>query len=423
MDAGGAVQLVTGIREQSPAFLIEYDIMETVDRERLLSAVNRALAVFRAFQVKLALTCLDRRPVYARNTREAEVYPCDGRPHMFGEESGGYLFRVYYAGNRILLSVLHTLTDFFGANDFLKCILCFYFNIANGQPEEIRRLLAVDPEDLRDPYLLYGNPNSPGFSMKNKWHNELFLPNRMLYRRAEPIRVHELIFSISDFLTRSNRAESSIFPFLTWLTGKAVARTYGGEDRLLTGAGSFNCRGMFHSRTPRCFSQTFPTVLHPRERSMDLNRQLTVQRARMDIELEEGTVARSIAARRAQADAMLKDVGSSILGQERLDAERRASARKSTYFLSYLGHIDVGAALDRYIEDVSVLSTVTRVPVVVLAYEWRGLLHFRAQEIGCDNSIAPAALEIAGKLGIACTMPASSVVRLDTFPLEELFHD
>ena len=140
--------------------------------------------------------------------------------------------------------------------------------------------------------------------------------------------------------------------------------------------------------------------------------------------LDAGGAVQLVTGIREQSPAFLIEYDiMETMDRERLDAERRASARKSTYFLSYLGHIDVGAALDRYIEDVSVLSTVTRVPVVVLAYEWRGLLHFRAQEIGCDNSIAPAALEIAGEQGIACTMPASSVVRLDTFPLEELFHD
>ncbi len=279
IDAGGVIQLLTGIKEQSPAFLIEYATREAIDRERLRAAVRKALDVFRAFQVKLALSGPDRKPAYEINAAEIDVYPYDGRPHAFGEESNGYLFRVYHAENRVLLSMPHVLTDFCGANEFLKCILCFYFDVLNGKPEDIRRRLALDPDDLRDPYALYGSADPPDLSMKRKWRNELEIPNRMLYRRGEPVRIHELVFSIADFLKTIKRAESSVFPLLAWLTGKAVSRTYGGEDRLLTGAGSVNCRNMFHSRTPKCFSQTIVTVLHPRERFMDLDLQLTIQRA------------------------------------------------------------------------------------------------------------------------------------------------
>ena len=422
IDAGGVVQFITGVKEQSPSFLIEFCTKEKINREKLRDAVQKALKLFRTFRVKPVLDEKSRKPVYQFNSADADVYPYDGRPHFFGRESSGYLFRVYYAEKSILLSMLHMLTDFFGANEFLKCILCFYFDIADNRPEEIKKLLAVDPDDCRDPYTLYGNMESPGFSMDKKWQNELEIPNRMLYRRCEPVKIHELIFSISDFLTISKRAESSVFPFLTLLTGRAVAKTYGGEDKLLTGAGSFNCRSMFNSRTPKCFSQTFTTVLHPREQHMSLNTQLTVQRARMDIEQEKGTITRSIALRKEQADRMLVNAEEYIMDQKSRDAERRASARRSTYFLSYLGHFTIEPALEKYIEDIRVLSTVTRVPITAIGYEWKDLLHIRTQEIGCETGIAPAILEIAEKQGIAGKMAGSFIHRFDTFPLEELYH-
>ena len=125
IDSGGVVQLIAGIKEQSPAFLIEYNTSEMIDREKLRTAVNKALAVFRTFQVKLVWSDIGRRPVFAYNIAEADAYPYDGQPHAFGAESRGYLFRVYYTGNKILLSMDHTLTDFFGAHEFLKCILWF----------------------------------------------------------------------------------------------------------------------------------------------------------------------------------------------------------------------------------------------------------------------------------------------------------
>ncbi len=78
------------------------------------------------------------------------------------------------------------------------------------------------------------------------------------------------------------------------------------------------------SRTPLNFSQTFPTALNPRERSLDLQLQLTVQRARMDIELEKGTIMRSIAERREAANRMMENPRQFILDHDSREAEKRA---------------------------------------------------------------------------------------------------
>ena len=423
IDAGGVVQLLTGIREQSPAILIEYRIRESVDREKLRAATEKALDIFATFKVGLALAGPEQRPVYQANSDAVEVYLYDGKPHAFGRESNGYLFRVYCAGDRILLSVHHVLTDGAGAHEFLKCILYFYFNIAEGNPEAIRKMLSLNPDDLRDPYVVNGDPDAKEFSRKRKWENELEIPNRMSYRKGEPAEVHKLAFFVHDFLRMTQRTESSMFPLLALLTGRAVAKVYGGEDKILTGAGAFNCRGMFHSQTPRSFSQTFLTVLDPREKNMDLNLQLTVQRARMEIELQNEIIAKSVAVRREKADHMLKNAGYYILDQERLDAERRTEARKSTYFLSYMGHFDAGDAVGPYIQSVDYSSTVTRVPIVVSAFERNGTLHLKTTEIGCRNSIAPAILEIAEGYGLYGSISDHFEMCFDSFPMEELYHD
>ena len=420
MDAGGAVQLLTGVKEQTPAVLLEYGIRGSVDSERLRAATERALDVFRLFRMRLTLD-VTGTPVYEPNPAAVDVYPYDGKMHFFGKESNGFLFRVYHDSNRILLSISHILTDFAGAREFLKCILCFYFNIAGGNPAEIRKLLEVDPDDTRDPYTLYGDPEARSYSMADRWHNGLVVPSTIRYRQGETITVHDVSFPVRDFIRISRHAESSVFPLLTWLTGSALAETYGGEDCVVTGAGSFNCRHMFLSRTPLNFSQTFVTVLDPREKNMDPDSRLTVQRARMDLELEKGTIARSIASRWDTAEKNMAAARDYVMDQDKRDAERRAFALRSTYFITYVGHIDVGADLEQHIDDVRVMGTVTRVPTVIYAFERGGHLTLRTLEVGCGKSIAPALLEIAQAQGIDGRTTGPCGRQMDTFPLEDLF--
>ena len=43
MDAGGLLQFYTGWREPSPVMLLEYTLYETVDREKLQKALEKAI--------------------------------------------------------------------------------------------------------------------------------------------------------------------------------------------------------------------------------------------------------------------------------------------------------------------------------------------------------------------------------------------
>ena len=89
IDAGAVVQLITGIKEQSPAFLIEYSTKEIIDSKKLRKALQRALDIFRSFRVKPVLDEKSGKPVYRFNSAEADFCPYDGRQHFFGSESNG----------------------------------------------------------------------------------------------------------------------------------------------------------------------------------------------------------------------------------------------------------------------------------------------------------------------------------------------
>ncbi|MBQ7149226.1 MAG: hypothetical protein IJR96_10810 [Pseudobutyrivibrio sp.] len=319
LDSGGFTQFLTGVKEQTPSIQLKCTIKELVDKDRLRDAVEKTLNIFSTFKMTLALGGSNQIPVYKVNSKDVDVYFYDGEPHNYGKESNGYLFRVYYFDKSILLSFNHILTDAFGVSEFLKCILFFYFNIFDNNDQEIRKRLKVDPDDFRDLYALYGNPDCESFSIKDKWQNEVVVPNGMKYRKGESVKGHRIVFSIQDFIKISKKAESSVFPFMSWLVSNAIARTYGDENKLVTGAGAYNCRKMFNSNTSRSFSQSYVTVFHPKERSMNLEQQLTIQRGRMDIETEEGTISKSIAERKNFMDRMIGNARGYIFDQQSRD--------------------------------------------------------------------------------------------------------
>ena len=189
IDAGGIGQFYTGYKDQSPVMLLSYTLKETVVPEKLQRALEKAIEHFPVFRVRLALN-ENRQPVYEKNELLPCIYENDGKTHTFGKASRGYLFRVSYHSRRISLSIHHMLTDFFGANEFLKYILRCYLHQLDESIGTSKDTIAVDPTDFRDPYDLYGNADAVGYYMADKWKNELLIPNRMNYSRGVPQQIH-----------------------------------------------------------------------------------------------------------------------------------------------------------------------------------------------------------------------------------------
>ena len=71
---------------------------------------------------------------------------------------------------------------------------------------------------------------------------------------------------------------------------------------------------------------------------------------------------------------------------------------------------------------VQMIHAIFIVPIAAGACEWKGLLHIRVQEAGCETSIAPAILETAESIGITGRMLPPFTKQFDSFPLEELYH-
>lgn len=422
IDVGGLSQFYTGWKELSPSMLLEYTLKEAIHPEKMQDALKRATGIFSVFRVRIALN--DRRqPVYETVESDPVLYREDGKQHAFGKESGGYLFRVSYDGNRILLSMHHALTDFFGANEFLKYILRCYLHLTDDAVDISENTIAADVSDLRDPYDLYGDIRSAGYSPAGKWKNELIVPSHIIYRREIPQPTCSIVFSAEKILQTAIKSDTSVFPLLSWLIANAAAVTYGAEDRIVTGGGSADFRKIYHSRTPLNFSQSFSTVLLPREKKMSPELQLTVQRFRMDLMTDRDTTDREIALRRQKIKQMNGPIEAYVMNQEELDCTRREMEKQNAFFLIYTGRMDLPEDLAEYTESFFFACPTTRGPLKIVAYSWKGSITLNITEQACEKSIIPELQGILDRFSTQSRRTGSGMKCYDYYPMEELLQN
>lgn len=132
---------------------------EPVDAVRLQQAADAVFDRFPMFMVKL------RKGVfwnYLETVREGikveeeQQYPCCDMDPL---DNNGYLFTIFYSNNRISVEFFHSLTDGYGAVEFLKSLLFYYlFYQGHDIDAEGKILLAeegADPLEMEDSFKRY----------------------------------------------------------------------------------------------------------------------------------------------------------------------------------------------------------------------------------------------------------------------------
>ncbi len=111
---------------RSNMFRIAFSLTETVDKDVLQEALNLSIMRFKVFKIRLKSGLFWN--YFDENKKMPEVVKED--PFILEPlekyKSKGYLFRVTYFENKIGIEMFHSLTDGFGASQFLKAILYEY---------------------------------------------------------------------------------------------------------------------------------------------------------------------------------------------------------------------------------------------------------------------------------------------------------
>ena len=139
LDNAAKIFPCTSNEERRNLFGLYFYLTEPVDPALLAEALENTIERFKVFKVRL------RTGIFwyylEENRRMPEVFP--ESPYLLSPiepyANNGYLFRVSYFENKIGLEVFHSLTDGYGAMQFLKALVYTYLRLCGHE---------IDPEGL-----------------------------------------------------------------------------------------------------------------------------------------------------------------------------------------------------------------------------------------------------------------------------------
>ena len=159
-------------RAWSNVFRISAQLKQDIDPQVLYEALQHTLKRIPSFNVRI------RRGLFwyyfEKNPNEPSVLSDIKNPcyRIKFRENKGFLFRVFYRGDRISVDVYHALCDGYGASVFLSTLVGEYLRLKGEKIDYNQFVLDVNEEpkasELEDSYSKYADSKVP-YNRKDKW--------------------------------------------------------------------------------------------------------------------------------------------------------------------------------------------------------------------------------------------------------------
>ena len=109
-------------KKETNTFRVQMELTEVVDSDLLQLATNNILNRFPMFKVRLKLGLFWN--YFEKNERPLKIRPLTSKVNekIIPKENNGYLLKVFYYNNLIVVEFFHSLTDGTGALIFLKAL-------------------------------------------------------------------------------------------------------------------------------------------------------------------------------------------------------------------------------------------------------------------------------------------------------------
>ena len=149
LDNAAKIFPVVSNKHRTNLFSIAFTLNELVDPVVLQEALQLTIMRFPSFRMRLRsgffwfyLEDNKQMPIVEKENAHI-LEPIDKY------QSRGYLFRVVYFENKITMEVFHTLTDGYGATEFMKALVYCYLNLLDKNIESEGKIL-IDDENIHE---------------------------------------------------------------------------------------------------------------------------------------------------------------------------------------------------------------------------------------------------------------------------------
>lgn len=363
---------------KSMPMIYELILSEDIKEDALRRALKRTLKRYPLYRHTIEEN--ENKGIHYVPIPEDNPYPIftgEKKNRRFGsDETGGYLFTIWYLNKHFIMEIFHGLSDGTGANAFIQTLLYCYATECGVEVKDTKNI-RLDSESPReseteDVYAKYSNTEVEEF-YKPKEVEPFGLPEEFFGEEVNSYKLFELELEFEQLLKLSKSAESSPAPMLSVVIAQAIYETYNVGDKIITGCIPVNLRGIFNTDSIENCVMTVPVIYHPRLRGMELSKQATCVRANLDLLVQKENAivyaTKSVSKMHHFCDGVhtpgeIADIFINTL--------RPIGYNMYSYMLSYVGNVVLPQELENMVEKIIAHTPPFSTPFGITAFVYKG---------------------------------------------------
>lgn len=379
-DDKGRMKILDGMRyykktcKQNNMVCSKIVLKEPVDPECLQYAAQVAMGRLRVF--RLSVTG-DKQFLYLTENMQTPVIHFDDGclRTVCTPENHGHMTRIGYHGDTITIDFFHGVSDGMGIIAFQKTLLYYYVEKKYGKPNHLPKNVILkdtleDPREYADSLEFVKDEEIIVPDGTYEYDRAFQLPDEQIESEHMCLQ-YELLVSAGEFDEYMQKHGSSRSAVFTMFMNRVIAEQNKRKTEPVVAALAVNAREAYGAKeTLRCCVATIPVWYDEKIRSLSWSQQL---RAGRDMIMEGIRKERILdGAQKLQKFNKVLEEQFPTLEEKRVYAAKvnKQSGTKYTYGFSYLGEVDYGKDINRYIRDSYLILSANTIPVILEIAKW-----------------------------------------------------
>ncbi len=382
-------------------------LVEKLDLEILKEATYKALDHYDFFKRKAIK--IDGVFFYEEDNEPICFLPYDDKQLYLGtEETNNHLFVIKYTENMFVLSMFHSISDFFGSWQFFRTIIYNYSKMKGYDvpafDNSCEHLENMDDEEKNDPYKKFANKNANKTYEYKDGDNIYVIPKELC--NPNNFRRTDVVAEIKRMIEVKNEFKTSFAPAITYLLTESVQKCFGIKDQVIVSKFPLDMRKPVGTLTPVNFSDAMFLSLTEEDRN---NSPIEAcNKIKKDI-LAQTTKENCELLMYAGIENANKLEGS--LKEKTLDLH----FPKSSFTITYPGNLSLPKEYENIVKDVQLDSLSFSDSLRVVVYTYEDKITFTILQDLIDDRYVIALANLLKEYGFNPTVEEKGTIKGDLF--------
>ena len=360
--------------EQNNMVCMKIECVDPIDPECLQYALENTLKRLRVFRLTVEH---DAQVFYLKELTQPPVVQADHgqRRTVCTPENHGYMLRVSYCGNTITIDFFHGISDGMGIIAFQKLLMYLYVERKYGgsvcpPPDMIAPDTPEDTREYADSLTFVSDMPVAAPSKQYDYERAFQLPD--LHMESKHLcAMYQLKVNADKFEQYMRANETSRSAMFTMFMNRVIAEQNNTHELPVVAALAANARKAYGAeKTLQCCIATIPIWYDAQLRELPWHEQLKAGRNMISDGVRPERILHSAQGIK-RFNRMLEDRFPTLEEKKAYAREvNRQGGVKYTYGISYIGELDYGRDINRYIASNYPILSANTIPIIIEIAKW-----------------------------------------------------